>query len=176
MYKGIIDDSILGNDGTSVINHNEYLNSENDIINNSVETEETISSSVIDVSEQQFNSIDDSIEIEHYDVNSIDVYNALNDSEIIGSNLIRLTSDTNHEYLEVSHPLDVDSLANIPHTDGLNISDEDINNLQERVNGVTREPIKDEISFGAKNCSTRHGCSGATACDASYGAYKKDKA
>lgn len=67
--------------------------------------------------------------------------------------------------------IDVDNLINIPTTDNLEISNEDLNLLQEKVDGIERYESKGEISFGRIICPSRHGCQGATDCDYSYGDY-----
>lgn len=69
--------------------------------------------------------------------------------------------------------IDVDNLINTPITDSLEIPQEDIEKLQERVEGVERSEHKGEISFGKKMCPSRHGCQGATDCDYSYGSYPR---
>ena len=68
--------------------------------------------------------------------------------------------------------IDVDNLVNIPTTDNLEISNEDLNLLQEKVDGIERCESKAEISFGRLICPTRGGCQGATDCDYSYGSYQ----
>ena len=67
--------------------------------------------------------------------------------------------------------IDIDNFVNVPTTDHLEVSNEDIETLQERVEGIERSEHKGEISFGKKMCPTRHGCQGATDCDYSYGSY-----
>lgn len=67
--------------------------------------------------------------------------------------------------------LDVDNLVNTPRTDNLDVSNDDIEDLQNRAEGIERNEHKGEISFGRKMCPTRHGCQGATDCDYSYGGY-----
>lgn len=67
--------------------------------------------------------------------------------------------------------IDVDNLVNTPTTDHLEVSNEDIDTLQERAKDIERSERKGEISFGSKMCPTRHGCQGATSCDYSYGGY-----
>lgn len=69
--------------------------------------------------------------------------------------------------------IDVDNLINTPTTDNLEIPQEDIEKLHERVEGVERCEHKGEISFGKKKCPSRHGCQGATDCDYSYGSYPR---
>ena len=54
--------------------------------------------------------------------------------------------------------------------DNLNISSDDINHLKERAEGVERKDEIDNTLKGIKICATRHGCTGATNCDYSYGA------
>lgn len=68
-------------------------------------------------------------------------------------------------------PIDIDNIVNVPTTDQLEVSNEDIETLQERVEGIGREEHKGEISFGKKMCPTRHGCQGATDCDYCGGDY-----
>ena len=54
-------------------------------------------------------------------------------------------------------------------TDGLDSSQKDIDNLREKADGVERG--KHEQPFtGRRICPTRHGCTGATDCDACLGA------
>lgn len=54
--------------------------------------------------------------------------------------------------------------------DNLYISSDDINHLKERAEGVERKDEIDNTLKGIKICATRHGCTGATNCDYSYGA------
>lgn len=77
----------------------------------------------------------------------------------------------NLDFVSSNSPIDIDNLINIPNTDNLEVSNEDINKLQEKVEGVKRSEHKREISFGSKMCPSRHGCQGATDCDYSYGSY-----
>lgn len=81
------------------------------------------------------------------------------------------------DYLDTSNPLDVDNLLNIPHTDGLNLSHEDIDQLNDRTVGINRDDHRSDISFGKKGdpgeCCTRHCCTGASYCDASYGDFHR---
>ncbi len=63
----------------------------------------------------------------------------------------------------------VDTLDNLA---GLAVSDEELNNLADRAEGLERAEHKDEPRFGSRKCCpTRHGCQGATDCDYSYGSY-----
>lgn len=63
----------------------------------------------------------------------------------------------------IEHSVDDDALA---------VSEEDINNLEEKASGIDRNDAdKRQISFCRKMCPTRHGCQGATDCDYSYGGY-----
>lgn len=77
------------------------------------------------------------------------------------------------DYLDTSNPIDVDNLVNIPHTDGLDLSREDIEQLSDRAEDVHRG----DISFGKKGdpgeCCTRHCCTGASYCNASYGDFHR---
>lgn len=55
--------------------------------------------------------------------------------------------------------------------DDLDVSSDDINSLKERTEGIERNESKTDDTFkGIKICATRHGCTGATNCDYSYGA------
>lgn len=67
--------------------------------------------------------------------------------------------------------LDVDNLVNTPRTDNLDVSNDDVEDLQNKAEGIERSEHRGEISFGRKMCPTRHGCQGATDCDYSYGGY-----
>lgn len=55
----------------------------------------------------------------------------------------------------------------------LDISQNDMDSLNERAEGIDRDDSdNDEIKgYSRKVCPTRHGCSGATSCDYSYGSY-----
>lgn len=81
------------------------------------------------------------------------------------------------DYLDVSNEIDVDNLLNIPHTDGLTLSRDEIDQLTERIEGVKRDTHGSDISFGKKGdpgeCCTRHCCTGASYCDASYGDFHR---
>lgn len=56
--------------------------------------------------------------------------------------------------------------------DGLSISDDDLNSLEDRASEIDRSEVNEsQISFGRKMCPTRGGCQGATDCDYSYGSY-----
>lgn len=66
-----------------------------------------------------------------------------------------------------------DDLENIKQEldDELSVSSHDISHLKEKAEGVERAGNGNETSFkGIKICATRHGCTGATNCDYSYGA------
>lgn len=53
--------------------------------------------------------------------------------------------------------------------DPLAVPDDDLDDLRHRADGLERDGKK--IPFcGGKICATRHGCTGATNCDYSYGA------
>lgn len=52
------------------------------------------------------------------------------------------------------------------------VLDDDISKLYEKTDGMERGEAKDTIhEYGRKVCPTRHGCTGATDCDNSYGSY-----
>ena len=56
-------------------------------------------------------------------------------------------------------------------TDNLGVSSEDMDDLERKAKGLDRK--KDEVDNSLKPikiCATRHGCTGATNCDYSYGA------
>ena len=54
----------------------------------------------------------------------------------------------------------------------LDVSDGDVNFLGRRAEGLDREEQSDdEVKGYSKVCPTRHGCSGASSCDCSYGSY-----
>ena len=54
----------------------------------------------------------------------------------------------------------------------LDMSEGDVDALHERVDGLKREEQDDDRIKGySKVCPTRHGCSGASSCDCSYGDY-----
>jgi len=56
----------------------------------------------------------------------------------------------------------------------LNTTQSELQKLNERAEGVEREPRKNNTSFtgsGVKMCPTRHGCKGATNCDYEYASY-----
>lgn len=56
--------------------------------------------------------------------------------------------------------------------DGLTISEDDLNSLEDRASEIDRSEVNEsQISFGRKMCPTRGGCQGATDCDYSYGSY-----
>lgn len=102
-------------------------------------------------------------------------------SEISGASQIYFSNQNESlyasDYLDTSNPLDVDNLLNIPHTDGLNLSREDIDRLNDRTVGINRDDHRRDISFGKKGdpgqCCTRHCCTGASYCDASYGDFHR---
>lgn len=54
--------------------------------------------------------------------------------------------------------------------DDLDVSSDDINSLKGRTEGVERKDEIDNTFKPLKICATRHGCTGATNCDYSYGA------
>lgn len=63
------------------------------------------------------------------------------------------------------------AFANEGTDDSLNVSSTDLNDLQEKSSGIERnEGEMDNTLKGIKICATRHGCTGATNCDYSYGA------
>lgn len=43
--------------------------------------------------------------------------------------------------------------------------EQDVDELQKRVEGIERAQPKHQVSFGNKWCPTRHGCQGTTDCD-----------
>lgn len=53
----------------------------------------------------------------------------------------------------------------------LQVSEEEIRNLEARVEGMERSAHSPMPSYGRKMCPTRHGCQGATDCDYAYGSY-----
>lgn len=55
----------------------------------------------------------------------------------------------------------------------LEVTNEELEDLQKRIIDIEPEPStpKIEISFGGKVCPTRHGCTGTSYCDNSYGDY-----
>ena len=56
--------------------------------------------------------------------------------------------------------------------DNLDVSNEDVDTLQDRAKGIERSEHGNEISFGSKKmCPTRHGCTGATSCNYAYADY-----
>lgn len=55
--------------------------------------------------------------------------------------------------------------------DHLSVSQEDVTTLEEKAQGVEREPDYKTSFKGIKMCPTRHGCQGATDCNYSYGSY-----
>ena len=56
-------------------------------------------------------------------------------------------------------------------SDNLAVPSDDIEHLRERAEGIERNNDEvDNTLKGIKICATRHGCTGATNCDYSYGA------
>lgn len=53
----------------------------------------------------------------------------------------------------------------------LNVSNEMVRNLQMRATGLNRLDNDEIVTASIKCCPTRHGCTGATNCDCSYGDY-----
>lgn len=49
--------------------------------------------------------------------------------------------------------------------------DKDLEELEERVNGLDRDKTIVNNSAKSKLCATRHGCQGATNCDYEYASY-----
>lgn len=65
----------------------------------------------------------------------------------------------------------IESIKSAPLFMELDILPEEIERLSDRVYrsaGTAAIPV-----YGYKNCSTRHGCSGATNCDYAYGDYHR---
>lgn len=56
-------------------------------------------------------------------------------------------------------------------SDGLDVSDSDVDSLQNNANGIERSEHGHNVSFEGKMCPTRHGCTGATNCNYSYASY-----
>lgn len=85
---------------------------------------------------------------------------------------LSLEGQHNTDFVSSNSSIDIDNLINVPTTDNLEVSDDDINKLQGKVEGVERsEHNGEKISFGSRKCPSRHGCQGATDCDYSYGSY-----
>ena len=55
--------------------------------------------------------------------------------------------------------------------DALAVSEDDLNSLEKKADGIERGNYNGEPSFGIKMCPTRHGCQGATDCDNCLGNY-----
>lgn len=72
---------------------------------------------------------------------------------------------SNYTPEEIQYALDV-----ALDSDGLDVSDNDINSLHDNASGVERSKGQN-ISFEGKMCPTRHGCTGATNCNYSYASY-----
>lgn len=73
---------------------------------------------------------------------------------------------TSHEAVAVS------SLEFVGYDDHLALYQQDVDFLEEKADNVDRAEISDgDFDCSYKICATRHGCSGATNCDACYGDY-----
>lgn len=62
----------------------------------------------------------------------------------------------------------------IGYDDSLILNQQDVEMLGEKAEGVERaDAIDGDFDCSYKLCATRHGCSGATNCDYSYGDYRR---
>lgn len=97
-----------------------------------------------------------------------DVFESDIDSELGGEHL------ENEEWGGLENPefdFPMESTLSVEDTDPLDVSSEDLDELEERADGLERTEERGEISFGRKNCATRHGCTGATNCNYDYASY-----
>lgn len=74
------------------------------------------------------------------------------------------------EVTSTTGELSVQAIDGVMNSDGLAVTDGEIDNLLKRAVGVERAERKDLSFTGVKICATRHGCTGATNCDHAYGA------
>ncbi len=66
------------------------------------------------------------------------------------------------------------TLEFVGYDDQLAVSQQDMDILEEKADDMDRAEISDgDFDCSYKLCATRHGCSGATNCDACYGDYHR---
>lgn len=73
------------------------------------------------------------------------------------------TDDTTSQYDNSSYFTDND--------DTIDVSDNDVTALHDRVEGMERHDDGSQPSFLGRPCPSNHGCSGATSCDSCYDNY-----
>lgn len=84
----------------------------------------------------------------------------------VNSTFAKSANNVDDTHLEYDSSLDDLEKIKQDLDDELGVSDEELNHLQHRAEGIERDGHHDGTSFkGVKICATRHGCTGATNCD-----------
>ena len=108
---------------------------------------------LIDSISEIFSGLGDSFNDDNFDA----IFDALKDQ---GIDLSNYTPD------EIRYALDM-----ALDSDGLDVSDHDLDSLQNQANGIEHSNNGHNVSFMGKMCPTRHGCTGATNCNYAYADY-----